>query len=144
MPHKLVLTYKKIKPRAYAFLYLNAKRMLRRHRVAVAATPRHANEAEDESMVDQGKGQKHQEVKMLNRKLLELTGVVNVESFDSEEFLLETELGYLAVKGQNLHMKHLSLEQGLVSIEGLVHSLAYMDGSNTSAKSKGLFGKLFK
>ena len=95
-------------------------------------------------MVDQGKGQKRQEVKMLNRKLLELTGVVNVESFDSEEFLLETELGFLAVKGQNLHMKHLSLEQGLVAIEGLVHSLAYLDGNNASSKSKGLFGKLFK
>ncbi|OBZ15481.1 MULTISPECIES: sporulation protein YabP [Bacillales] len=95
-------------------------------------------------MVDQGKGQKRQEVKMLNRKLLELTGVVNVESFDSEEFLLETELGYLEVKGQNLHMKHLSLEQGQVAIEGLVHSLAYLDGNNASSKSKGLFGKLFK
>lgn len=95
-------------------------------------------------MVDQGKGQKRQEVKMINRKLLELTGVVNVESFDSEEFLLETELGFLAVKGQNLHMKHLSLEQGLVEIEGLVHSLAYLDGNTGSSKSKGLLGKLFK
>jgi len=95
-------------------------------------------------MVDQGKAQKRQEVKMLNRKLLELTGVVNVESFDSEEFLLETELGFLEVKGQNLHMKLLSLEQGMVTIEGLVHSLAYMDGNNSSSKSKGLFGKLFK
>lgn len=94
-------------------------------------------------MVDQSKSQKRQEVKMLNRKLLELTGVINVESFDSEEFLLETELGFLTVKGQNLHMKHLSLEQGLVAIEGLVHSLAYLDG-NTSTKTKGLFGKLFK
>jgi len=94
-------------------------------------------------MVEQVKGQKRQEVKMLNRKLLELTGVNNVESFDSEEFLLETELGYLIVKGQNLHIKHLSLEQGLVAIEGLVHSLAYLDG-NTSTKSKGLLGKLFK
>lgn len=95
-------------------------------------------------MVDQSKVQKRQEVNMLNRKLLELTGVINVESFDSEEFLLETELGFLTVTGQNLHIKHLSLEQGLVAIEGLVHSLAYLDGNNASVKSKGLFGKLFK
>ncbi|WP_338553840.1 sporulation protein YabP [Paenibacillus sp. KS-LC4] len=94
-------------------------------------------------MVDQNKGQKRQEVKMLNRKLLEITGVLNVESFDSEEFLLETDLGFLTIKGQNLHIKHLSLEQGFVAIEGLVHSLAYLDG-NTPSKSKSLFGKLFK
>ncbi|MUT67688.1 sporulation protein YabP [Paenibacillus sp. NEAU-GSW1] len=94
-------------------------------------------------MNDQVKGQKRQEVKMLNRKLLELSGVLNVESFDSEEFLLETELGFLTIKGQNLHIKHLNLEQGLVAIEGFVHSLAYLDGTSTS-KSKGLFGKLFK
>lgn len=94
-------------------------------------------------MNDQGKGQKRQEVKMLNRKLLEITGVMKVESFDNEEFLLETELGFLTIRGHNLHMKHLSLEQGLVAIEGLVHSLAYLDG-NTAAKSKGFLGKLFK
>ena len=94
-------------------------------------------------MADQSKAQKHQELRLVNRKLLELSGVVNVESFDSEEFLLETVLGFLMVTGQNLHIKHLSLEQGLVSIEGLVHSLAYLDGTAPS-KSKGLVGKLFK
>ena len=94
-------------------------------------------------MNDQVKDQERQEVKMLNRKLLEITGVRNVESFDSEEFLLETVLGFLTIKGQNLHIKHLSLEQGLVAIEGLVHSLTYLDG-NAHAKSKGLLGKLFK
>ena len=42
-------------------------------------------------MIEQGKT-KRQEIKMLNRKILEISGVRNVESFDSEEFLLETEL----------------------------------------------------
>ncbi|MHA7966190.1 sporulation protein YabP [Paenibacillus oryzae] len=94
-------------------------------------------------MAEQGKGHKSGDIKLINRKMLELTGVINVESFDSEEFLLETELGFLTITGQNLHIKLLSLEQGLVSIEGLVHSLAYLDGAAAS-KSKGLFGKLFK
>lgn len=86
---------------------------------------------------------KRQEVKMLNRKLLELSGVLNVESFDNEEFLLETEMGYLMIKGSNLHIKNLNLEQGLVAIEGLVNELAYVDGGSGS-KSKGFLGKLFK
>ncbi|WP_438448964.1 sporulation protein YabP [Gorillibacterium sp. sgz5001074] len=87
---------------------------------------------------------KRQEVKMLNRKLLEISGVLNVESFDSEEFLLETEMGFLAIRGVNLHIKNLNLEQGLVAIEGLVNELAYVDGGGAGGKSKGFLGKLFK
>ncbi|KIL34958.1 spore coat protein [Cohnella kolymensis] len=93
--------------------------------------------------MEHGKGAKHQEIRMLNRKTLEITGVSNVDSFDNEEFLLETECGFLTVRGQNLHMKNLSLDQGLVAIEGTIHSLMYLDGA-AGGKSKGLFGKLFK
>ncbi|OUN00514.1 MAG: sporulation protein YabP [Paenibacillaceae bacterium ZCTH02-B3] len=92
--------------------------------------------------MEYGRGAKHQEVRMLNRKALEISGVSNVDSFDSEEFLLETACGYLAVRGQDLQMKSLSLEQGQVSIEGQIHSLVYLDGAG--AKSKGLLGKLFR
>ncbi|MGV2787736.1 sporulation protein YabP, partial [Clostridium perfringens] len=63
--------------------------------------------------------------------------------FDSEEFLLQTELGHLTIRGQNLHIKNLSLEEGLLSIEGQVHSLIYLNpGSQT--KYKSLLCKLFK
>ncbi len=93
-------------------------------------------------MIDHAKT-KRQEIKMLNRKLLEISGVLNVESFDSEEFLLETECGFLTIKGQNLHIKNLSLEQGLVAIEGMVHELGYVD-AHSQDKTKGFFGKLFK
>ncbi|MDQ1910938.1 sporulation protein YabP [Paenibacillus sp. GD4] len=86
---------------------------------------------------------KRQEIKMLNRKLLEVSGVLNVESFDSEEFLLETECGFLMIRGQNLHIKNLSLDQGLVAIEGYVNELAYLD-TNSQGKPKGFLGKLFK
>lgn len=86
---------------------------------------------------------KRQEIKMLNRKVLEISGVLNVESFDSEEFLLETECGFLTITGENLHIKNLTLEQGLVAIEGVIHTMAYLD-TNTQNKSKGLLGKLFK
>lgn len=86
---------------------------------------------------------KRQEVKMLNRKLLEISGVTNVESFDSEEFLLETECGFLNVTGQNLHIKNLNLEQGLVAIEGLVTSIRYLE-AHSQDKTKGFLGKLFK
>ncbi|MBC8079040.1 MAG: sporulation protein YabP [Gorillibacterium sp.] len=93
-------------------------------------------------MVEQGKV-KRQEVRMLNRKALEISGVLNVESFDSEEFLLETECGFLTVKGENLHIKSLNLEQGIVAIEGYVNAMAYVE-EGTQGKPKSLLGKLFK
>lgn len=87
---------------------------------------------------------KAHEIRMSNRKKMDITGVINVESFDSEEFLLETEGGYLAIRGQNLHMKNLNVENGLVSIEGYVIDMAYVDHTSSGDKAKGIFSKLFK
>ncbi|MDO7908581.1 sporulation protein YabP [Paenibacillus sp. JX-17] len=94
-------------------------------------------------MIDQGKAKQH-DLRMQNRKGLELTGVRSVESFDSEAFLLQTEQGHLTIRGQNLHIKHLSLEEGLLSIEGYVHSLFYSEPGTQKKNGKGLLGKLFK
>lgn len=94
-------------------------------------------------MYETNKKTLRQEIKMMNRKALEISGVSSVESFDSEEFLLETEAGFLAIRGQNLHIKNLSLEQGLVAIEGLVNSMTYLDASQQKT-NKSFFGKLFK
>lgn len=83
------------------------------------------------------------DVTLKGRRQLDITGVKQVESFDNEEFLLETVMGFLSVRGQNLHMKNLNVEQGIVSIEGKVFDLVYLDQGQQD-KSKGFFGKLFK
>ncbi|MDN4076253.1 MULTISPECIES: sporulation protein YabP [Fictibacillus] len=83
------------------------------------------------------------DVKMVGRKKLEITGVKQVESFDNEEFLLETTMGFLAIRGTNLKMKNLDVESGMVSIEGKVFDLVYLD-QQSGEKTKGFFGKLFK
>ncbi len=77
------------------------------------------------------------------RKQLDITGVKQVESFDNEEFLLETVMGFLAIRGRNLHMKNLNVELGNVSIEGKILDLVYLDQGQPD-KSKGFLGKLFK
>lgn len=64
---------------------------------------------------------------MRGRKTLEITGVKQVESFDNEEFLLETVMGFLAIKGQNLQMKNLDVDKGIVSIKGKIFDLVYLD-----------------
>ncbi len=64
---------------------------------------------------------------MRGRRIIDITGVKQVESFDSEEFLLETVMGFLTIRGQNLQMKNLDVEKGIVSIKGKVNEMLYID-----------------
>lgn len=96
-------------------------------------------------MVDDKAYHTGHEIVMVNRSTLEVSGVLNVESFDNEEFLLNTECGYLAIRGRDLHIKTLNLEQGKVAIEGALFDVGYLDeGTRPGEKAKGFFGKLFR
>lgn len=97
---------------------------------------------DNNSTVNKSVVQEH-DVIMRGRKLLEITGVKQVESFDNEEFLLDTVMGALAIRGQNLQMKNLDVDKGIVSIKGRIYDLIYLDEQN-GEKAKGFFGKLFK
>ena len=79
-----------------------------------------------------------------NRETLEVTGVIHVDSFDDEEVILETEQGLLAIRGENLHIKQLSLEKGELAIEGLILELVYSDDKRLRDRGKGFFERLFK
>lgn len=79
-----------------------------------------------------------------NRKKMTLTGILNVESFNEQEIILETVLGMLAVKGVSLHMNKLNLESGDLSIDGDVNSCIYSQKQDFKTKGAGFFSKLFK
>ncbi|TFB21030.1 sporulation protein YabP [Filobacillus milosensis] len=83
------------------------------------------------------------ELKLVNRRRMELTGVKDVDSFDTEEFLLQTTLGYLVVRGENLHMKNLNVEEGLLTIQGKIEAFSYID-DHQGNKGKGFLSKIFK
>ena len=74
-------------------------------------------------MVDKA-GRGHRLV-MENREQIALTGVHKVQSFDPKEIVLETELGILSIKGEQLGIKLLNLEEGLVDLQGQVGALIY-------------------
>lgn len=79
------------------------------------------------------------------RKTGTLTGVLDVISFDSEQILLETTQGMLTIKGKELHVSRLHLEQGEVDVEGVVSSLVYTEDGAYARKQKGsLMKRLFQ
>ena len=76
---------------------------------------------------------------------LVVSGVKKIESFDDNEFLMDTTLGFLTIKGESLEIIKLDTYQGNVSIKGKVDSINYSD-NNISKKDKenSLLSKLFK
>lgn len=84
-------------------------------------------------------------ITMAERKNIIVSGVKKIESFDSEEFLMETTLGYLIIKGNELEIIKLDTYQGNVSIKGRMDSLLYLDDVNSKKEKEGsFFNKLFK
>ena len=84
------------------------------------------------------------QVLLVNRGNGAFSGVVDVLSFDVAEILLETELGMLLIKGQDLHVNRLSLEKGEVDIEGRIDSLTYSDVKTAGKQAESLLGRLFR
>ena len=81
---------------------------------------------------------------MVNRKNCSLSGILDVIAFDENEVILETEQGILMLKGQGIHIKRLTLEQGEVELEGKLDSYLYTDQKGLAAKGESLLGRLFK
>lgn len=78
-----------------------------------------------------------------NREKLNISGVVDVISFDDQVVMVETELGLLTVKGENLRINKLSLDTAEVIIEGEISYLAYSEKAADKSKSN-IISKIFK
>lgn len=82
------------------------------------------------------------EVKIIDRGLIYLTGIDKIISFDSEEFLMESVMGIILLKGEGLEIVKLDTHDGVVSIKGVISSIVYDEGKKKETES--LLGKLFK
>lgn len=81
---------------------------------------------------------------IVERKNIIITGVKKIENFDDEEFLMETTMGFLIIKGEGLELIKLDTLQGNVSIKGLVNSFNYIEDIKGKSKDNTFFNKLFK
>ena len=83
------------------------------------------------------------ELKLIDRREISLTGIKKITSFDSEEFLLESNMGIILIKGSNLEIMRLDTHDGNVKIKGKINSFSYLD-SKDKPKEESLLSKLFK
>ncbi len=78
-----------------------------------------------------------------NRSKLSISGVLDVLSFDDQVVVVETELGLLTVKGDNIRINKLSIDTSEIIVEGEISYLAYSDKDVEKNKSS-FMSKIFK
>ena len=84
-------------------------------------------------------------ITLAERKNIVITGVKKIESFDSEEFLIESVMGYIILKGSELELVKLDTREGVVTIKGLVNSFNYVSENITKKqKENSVISRLFK
>ena len=85
---------------------------------------------------------KTHELKLLNRELLSLSGIKKVINFDNDEFLLQSVMGDVYVKGKELEVVQLDTDKGDIKIKGKINSFSYIDAKKDNKES--FLSKLFK
>ncbi len=85
-----------------------------------------------------------QNIILENREKLNVSGVLDVLSFDDQIIIVETELGLLTIKGENLKINKLNIDTSEVTLDGLISSLSYSNSDSLKKNTSGFIGKIFK
>ena len=83
-------------------------------------------------------------ISLLERKNLVITGVKKIENFDKLHFLIETTMGFLLVKGEELELIKLDTLAGNVNIKGDIDSINYILENTKKSKDNSILNRLFK
>jgi sporulation protein YabP len=77
-----------------------------------------------------------------NRERMSVSGVVDVDIFNPDMIVVQTEMGMLTVKGTDLHINKLNLESAELIIDGEISSCIYSDKISNNGAS--FISKIFK
>lgn len=77
-----------------------------------------------------------------NRERVTVTDVADVESFNEEIVFLTLRNGGLVIRGEDLHIQKLDLEEGKVMISGAIGSAVYTERKDR--QEKGFLKKILK
>jgi len=71
---------------------------------------------------------------LIGREKLNIKGALKVEDFDQNIVCLETVLGSLVIRGEDLHIEELLLEEEKLSLSGNIRSVSFDEGKNSRKK----------
>ncbi len=76
-----------------------------------------------------------------NREKMSISGVIDVDIFNPDMVVVQTDMGMLTIKGVDLHINKLNLESSELCLEGEISSCTYSEKTVTAS---GFLGKIFK
>ena len=79
-----------------------------------------------------------------NRDRGNLTGILDVISFNESQIVLDTDMGLLTIRGKDLHVSRLSLEKGEIDLEGRTDSFTYSSNESIRKAGQSFLSRLFK
>ena len=82
-------------------------------------------------------------ITITERKTIILSGIKKLNSFDDVEFFVDSVMGPILIKGENLELLKLDTFQGNLSIKGKIFSITYLD-DNKKIKAESIMSRLFK
>ena len=83
--------------------------------------------------------QDNHSITLTNRKKLNITGVIEVESSNDNYVKLSTKMGKLTIIGSDLSIEVINTDNGDFSLSGAIRKIEYKNSGNT-----GKFSSLFK
>lgn len=84
---------------------------------------------------------KNQNIVLEDRSKMSVSGVEQVDSFNEHTINLSTIKGGMSIKGEDLNISNLNLEDGKVKISGLINSIEYI---SKEGEPKSILGKIFR
>ena len=84
---------------------------------------------------------KSQNIVIEDRNRISISGVEQVDSFNDTTIVLPTIKGGVSIKGEELNISKLNLDEGSVKISGMINSLIYISKEGVP---KNFIGKIFK
>ena len=77
-----------------------------------------------------------------SRRRLEMTGILDVSSFDEDEIVVQAELFGVSIEGENLKIEKFNSENGELVLNGSINGLFYYS-KKPEKKKKSIMG-IFK
>ncbi len=82
------------------------------------------------------------ELKLKERKSFIATGIIHVDNYDEKEVSMQTTHGMLKIKGEELTIENLNLNDGVLELKGQIDEMIYFQ--QQGKKAKGIMQRIFK
>lgn len=87
---------------------------------------------------------KKHNLEIIKKQSCHMTGVIDVRAFEPQEMIIVLEDSILSLKGSNLHVDHLNMEEGELQLSGEVSSLQYSNKTSFRKSGKSLLKRMFQ